>query len=581
MIRGPLALLAAAHSPIADASPRGCWRAGLAGLLALFALCGFACESGGGSGGPSLSPTATATAIPDPHHETATPTLLRTPSATASPMPTAAPREAASAPPAADPAEAAIPAATDSSAPARTPQATPKPAATPTPTSTSCSGISCIEEAPGSFERRVWAPGEAVWDLQPPAIELLVLAPVLLVVSDGAADALVLYWTGGPGNASTWQYRTRGPWYGDRAAWGAWTDIPAREAATRSYRLTGLGEGMSYGIQVRGIVGEVPGAPSDSVWSEVPTFDSMGTPRIPLWRVIGGGRAWRVGATVVDIPARMRAFAGVHPPSDPGPFSDQIYIVDLESDSVMYVATDFGAECGRSISPSGAGRDIGALFDQIIASARVTLDALPALTTVTTGDRGVVSLEWFGAPDGVTHWEYRLRARYRHEGPWGEWTNIAESDADTRSHSVSGLPDGISVGFQVRAMAGSMAGAASHEVFGAPAVVGPDGIPQLHGYPQWGQGGRTWRLHDSATIVDVPVGLAVGASSPGHYSDGQVSVSEQSTGDWILVDVEAAAEIEFSGGRVAVVPPCGVWPAGHAQLFDRMRASLRLQPIVR
>ncbi|MCY3881356.1 MAG: fibronectin type III domain-containing protein, partial [Chloroflexi bacterium] len=432
--------------------------------------------------------------------------------------------------------------------------------------------------------------GEAdvVWNLQPPEVELL--APVLLVVSDGAADALVLYWTGGPDNATSWQYRTRGPWYGDRAAWGEWTDIRASEAAMRSFRLTGLGEGMSYGIQVRGVVGEVAGPPSDSVWHEVPTVDTNGVPWLPTgWgRVAEGGRAWRVGETVVDVPAGMRVSAEWQGPVDPMPPHEEIIIADVQSGSMLGVSTDFGAECWRDVRTSAPGRDVSALFDQIIASARVQLEAEPHLTATTPGDGGVVTLRWVGGADDATRWEYRLHGPHPiggegpwPEAPWGRWTEVPGSYGETRSHSVRGLPEGTAWVFQVRAVAGSVAGAPSVEALGGTAVVGPDGIPQLHDYPQWGEGGRTWRLHDSPTVIDVPVGLVVGASSPGHYSDGQIGVSEQTTGHWILVDVEAATEMALEGGIVSNERPCGVGPAGLWQLFEQMRASLRLQPVER
>lgn len=459
--------------------------------------------------------------------------------------------------------------------------------------------------------------GEAdvVWHLQPPVVELL--APVLSVVSEGATDALVLYWTGGPDNATTWQYRTRGPWYSGRAAWGEWTDIPGGDAATRSYRLTGLQEGMShgvedgddvvemqddvhevqggmsYGVQVRGIVGTLAGGPSDTVWSEVPTLDTNGIPWLGD-HIAEGGRAWRVGGTVVDIPAGMRVSARWQGPVDPMPSYEETVIVDVQSGSMLGVSTDFGAECWRELRTSAPGRDVNALFDQIIASARVQLDVPARLTVVIPGDRGVVSLRWFGAPQGVTHWEYRLRGPYPFEGPrpqlpwddrperpWGDWIEIPGSDADTRSHDMSGLPEGTAWGFQVRAVAGSTVGIPSGERIGAPAVVGRDGIPQLHGYSQWAGGGRTWRLGDSPTVIDVPVGLVVDASPPDSYPDGQISVSEQTTGHSILVDVEAATEMSFEGGIVSTEPPCGVGPPGLWQLFEHMRGSLRLQPIER
>ena len=278
--------------------------------------------------------------------------------------------------------------------------------------------------------------------------------------------------------------------------------------------------------------------------------------------------------------------ASANPPGDPGEPFDYMYIIDAESDSLLQVSTDFGAECSRHVRSAAPGRDVNALFDQIIASARVQLDAEPHLTATTPSGGGVVTLRWVGGTDDATRWEYRLHGPHpiggegpRPEAPWGRWTEVPGSDGDTRSYSVSGLPEGTAWVFQVRAVAGSVAGAPSVEALGGTAVVGPDGIPQLHGYCQWAEGGRTWRLGDSPTVIDVPVGLVVHASPSGRYSDGQISVSEQSTGDWILVDVQTATELSYEGGIVASVPPCGVGPAGHWQLFEHMRAALRLQPI--
>ena len=423
--------------------------------------------------------------------------------------------------------------------------------------------------------------GEAdvAWDLQPPEVELLV--PVLAVVSDGSPDALNLEWTGGPAAATGWQYRT---------ARGEWLDMPEASAETRRYRLDGLREGASYSVQVRAVVGTVASEPSEEVRNETPTLDPNGIPWLGLWRIVEGGRAWRVGATVVDIPAGMRVFARAYPPGDPRSPYKLSYIFDAESDSTMSVATDFGAECSRFISPSAAGRNVGALFDQIIASARVTLDARPDLTTVTTGDRGLVSLRWFGAPDEVTHWEYRLRGPYPIDGPWpetpwGEWMEVAGSDADTRSHRVRGLPDGTSWSFQVRAVAGNTAGAPSRLVHGASAVVGPDGVPQLRGYPQRAEGGRTWRLADSPTVIDVPADLEVELSEPDADGGTTFHITNAADDYGVYVNAETATELGTSFGWFVAEPPCGFnsRPAtvDWDELFEQLRASIRLQPLAR
>ena len=50
----------------------------------------------------------------------------------------------------------------------------------------------------------------------------------LIVVSDGSIDSLLLEWTGGPQDASKWQYR-RTTWNQKKHVqdpWGCWTDAP-------------------------------------------------------------------------------------------------------------------------------------------------------------------------------------------------------------------------------------------------------------------------------------------------------------------------------------------------------------------
>ena len=58
-------------------------------------------------------------------------------------------------------------------------------------------------------------------------------ALTLIVVSDGATDELLLEWTGGPANATKWQYR-RATWNQKKSVpnpWGDWMDIPGSTAS--------------------------------------------------------------------------------------------------------------------------------------------------------------------------------------------------------------------------------------------------------------------------------------------------------------------------------------------------------------
>ncbi|WP_161632503.1 fibronectin type III domain-containing protein, partial [Candidatus Synechococcus spongiarum] len=54
-------------------------------------------------------------------------------------------------------------------------------------------------------------------------------------------------------------------------------------------------------------------------------------------------------------------------------------------------------------------------------------------------------------------------------GAYGGWTDISGSDADTTSHTVTGLTNGTAYGFRIRAVAGTTNGAQSDEATATPA----------------------------------------------------------------------------------------------------------------
>ena len=84
----------------------------------------------------------------------------------------------------------------------------------------------------------------------------------------------------------------------------------------------------------------------------------------------------------------------------------------------------------------------------------------PGITAATEGD-GTVTLTWRDpADDSITGYEQRRRRVGRGE-LWYPWTAIAGSDADTTSHTFSGLTNGILYEFEVRAKNPAGAGPAS------------------------------------------------------------------------------------------------------------------------
>ena len=75
--------------------------------------------------------------------------------------------------------------------------------------------------------------------------------------------------------------------------------------------------------------------------------------------------------------------------------------------------------------------------------------AAPSGLDATTGD-GSVTLTWNDPGNSsITGYEYQ----YRYAGAaWSAWTDIANSDADTTTHAVSGLTNGTEYRFKVRAV---------------------------------------------------------------------------------------------------------------------------------
>ncbi len=96
-----------------------------------------------------------------------------------------------------------------------------------------------------------------------------------------------------------------------------------------------------------------------------------------------------------------------------------------------------------------------------------TAPAKPSGFGATTGDRWVY-LTWTNPSDAsITRWEYRQKAG---AGSYGSWTGMTGSGAATVKHQVTGLRNGTSYTFRIRAVNGNGNGAASDEVTATPAA---------------------------------------------------------------------------------------------------------------
>ena len=295
--------------------------------------------------------------------------------------------------------------------------------------------------------------------------------------------------------------------------WSAWTDVPGGDAR-RSHRVNGLAEGEEYVFQVRPLLGPPPAAVSTPAFVSAemggrrslcagawtPAFDGYGFPIMPHYQSFQGEGTWRLGSlgpphrvrnrsttnrVVVDIPAEVIFL-------QEGGFGHLKYAVAVWPRSSSLVGGRLllnpytAAEEEREIH--GPAERIGAVFDSIVASARLVEPLYPELELVVVSDGLLDSLllEWRGGPEEAARWQYRSipSTRIGNEDFWGtegpEWLDIPEQHGNARSYRVTGLRDGRHYEFEVRAVTDGVAGEPSNTGWGATRRLDED--PSLGNY---------------------------------------------------------------------------------------------------
>ncbi len=301
-----------------------------------------------------------------------------------------------------------------------------------------------------------------------------------------AAEALdrrvELSWDDPSNSAITkYQYR-RGT--GDPVTWGEWTDSPNSRADTTSIILSGgLANGTEYSFQIRAVAGTLTGAASDTVTAtpmapsaqfrtastQVTEQDILGSifldiapaPSAPITL------AYTVTGTATrgsDGDFTLPASDSVAVPAGRGAVFIQIGLTEdalREPDETVILTLD-----------DGAGYDLGARTTHTLTIENDDPPLAPAGFAAAAGD-GQVVLSWTDPSDAaISGYEFRQRTP-PDTGSWGSWTAIASSTAATTTHTVTGLTNGTAYGFQVRALDGTLEGAASSEATATPAAATP------------------------------------------------------------------------------------------------------------
>ena len=290
--------------------------------------------------------------------------------------------------------------------------------------------------------------------------------PVGLVAAPGDGE-VALRWSppGAPlESAGDYQFRFRAA--GD-ADWSAWTVVAGGRAARR-HTVPALANGRAYEFEVRWSARTrgfgVP-ARADATPRTVP-----GAPR-ELEAAPGNGAvtlSWRApeddgGAPVTGYEYRHAAGAAAFPSvwTRAGADLDET-VGGLDNDTAYRFEV-------RAVNAAGAG--------VLSASAAATPRAGPSAPREVTAEAGdaEVALSWkapaYRGASAIVGYEVRWRPA---GGRFGVWTRVGGARA--REHRVTGLTNGRTYEFEVRAVNGQVAGAAS-----APEQARPVGVPGAPG----------------------------------------------------------------------------------------------------
>ena len=168
-----------------------------------------------------------------------------------------------------------------------------------------------------------------------------------------------------------------------------------------------------------------------------------------------------------------------------------------------------------------------------------------SLLVARTAASGSVALSWSAGPADATRWEYRRRPV---DGSWSAWTAIADSDASTTEHTVSGLTEDVRYQFQLRGVTGDGASPTS-AIASAVAGLTPT-VPSE----------RQWLHYDDLDSTG-------GATRPGSYA--------------FLKDADdltsgAATFAEVSGAEALLLNASGRWRRYYGAVLNSVQAGDRI-----
>ena len=281
------------------------------------------------------------------------------------------------------------------------------------------------------------------------------MAPQNLTATPGESQVTLVWTAGDDGGSAVTQHQYRQQAGSD--AYGPWTDIPGGAHASR-FTVTGLVNGTTYTFEVRAVNAEGAGAAAEASATPAATATA---PLAPANLTATPGEdqvtlSWSAGddggSSVARHQYRHQAGSG-----DYGPWTDIPGGANATRFTVtgLVNGTTYTFEV-RAVNAKGAGA---------VAKTSVTLAAtaplMPQNLTATPGE-SQVTLAWSAGDDGgsrVTRHQYRHQAGSGGYGPWTDIPDSAPGGAHATHFTVTGLVNGTTYTFEVRAVNAVDAGA--------------------------------------------------------------------------------------------------------------------------
>ena len=286
--------------------------------------------------------------------------------------------------------------------------------------------------------------------------------PTGLTAEDGNTQVR-LRWSGPSDPTIThWQYA----WKLSAGSYDAWVDMPGSGSATRRYTVTGLANNRTYRFKIRAVNATGPGRESDEATGEpYPAFPAKpaGFQALPgdrkvvlIWDHADDVsiQGWEFRQKEAN--GRYGSWAAV-PGSGAGTTTHTVRDLENGTGYVFQIQAFNGAGTGRR-------------SDERSATPMPAAPGKPAGFSVESGNRKAI-LTWTDPENGtISKWQFA----YKTTGGYGDWADMAGSNATTVRYIVSALENDTVHTFRIRAVNAVGAGAESDEVSTTPMASAPE-----------------------------------------------------------------------------------------------------------